>query len=101
MLKSHLVEEAGRFLGVAVSHETAWRFVAADPAVRDIDGAVFSSPEEAKRVARQVLARESRPSAEMPSRVLEDSPARDDTVEQDHSATRSASVGRIGGGQTS
>jgi hypothetical protein len=57
MLVSRPIEVQGRFLGLAVIHEAAWRFVAVHPAVGDIDGATFPSPGEAKRVAELVLAR--------------------------------------------
>lgn len=57
MLASRPIEAQGRFLGVAVTHETRWRFVAIDPLVEDIDGATFPDPAEAKRVAELVLAR--------------------------------------------
>lgn len=64
---SHPVEAEGRFLGVAVPHETAWRFVAIDPAVEDIDGRIFPSPAEARRVAGLVLTRSGRaPTGEPP-----------------------------------
>jgi hypothetical protein len=57
MLASRPIEVQGRFLGVAVTHETAWRFVATHPSVGDIDGVTFPSPAEARRVAELVLAR--------------------------------------------
>ena len=61
------IEVQGRFLGVAVTHAAAWRFVATDPVVEDIDGATFPSPSEARRVAGLVLARNSgHPAAEVP-----------------------------------
>lgn len=65
MLASRPIEVQGRFLGVAVTHETAWRFVATHPSVEDIDGATFPSPAEAKRAAELVLARDGgvRPTA--------------------------------------
>ena len=56
MLASRPIEVQRRFLGVAVTHEAAWRLVAVHPSVRDIDGAAFPSPAEAKRVAELVLA---------------------------------------------
>lgn len=59
MHTSRPIEVQGRFLGVAVTHATAWRFVATDPVVEDLDGATFASPAEAKRVAGLVLARNS------------------------------------------
>ena len=60
MLASHPIEVQGRFLGVAVTHALAWRFVAVHPSVEDIDGTTFSSPAEARRVAELVLARNHR-----------------------------------------
>lgn len=57
MLASRPIEVQGRFLGVAVTHETAWRFLATHPSVGDIDGVTFPSPAEARRVAELVLAR--------------------------------------------
>lgn len=60
MHTSHPVEAEGRFVGVAVSHDDAWRFVAVHPSVEDIDGAVFPSPAEARRVAGLILARGNR-----------------------------------------
>jgi hypothetical protein len=56
MLASRPIEVQGRFLGVAVTHESAWRFVAVHPSVRDIDGTTFASPAEAGRVAGLVFA---------------------------------------------
>ncbi len=57
MLTSRPHEVDGRFLGVAVSDAAAWRFVATDPVVDDIDGARFPNPAEAARVARLVERR--------------------------------------------
>ena len=72
MHTSRPIEVQGRFLGVAVTQAAAtlaaptlaiqWRFIATDPAVEDLDGATFSSPAEAQRVAGLVLHR-SRQSA--------------------------------------
>ena len=56
MLASRPIEVQGRFLGVAVTHEAAWRVIAVHPSVGDIDGATFPCPAEAKRVAEPVLA---------------------------------------------
>ena len=57
MINSRPIDVAGRFVGVAVSHATGWRFRAVDPVVDDLDGATFPSPAEAARVARLVAAR--------------------------------------------
>ena len=71
MLASHPIEVQGRFLGVAVTHAQAWRFVAVHPSVEDIDGATFPSLAEARRVAELVLHRNHRlPSASASSAPL-------------------------------
>ena len=57
MIASRPIDVAGRFVGVAVSHATGWRFRAVDPVVDDLDGATFPTPAEAARVARLVAAR--------------------------------------------
>ncbi|MBK1656659.1 hypothetical protein [Paracraurococcus ruber] len=62
MHTSRPIDVQGRFLGVAVTHVAdhgglAWRFVATDPLLEDLDGATFPSPAEAQRVAGLVLAR--------------------------------------------
>jgi hypothetical protein len=59
MHTSRPIEVQGRFLGVAVAHAAAWRFIATDPVVEDIDGATFPSPAEAERVAGLVAGRNS------------------------------------------
>lgn len=58
MITSRPVDIGGRFVGVAVSGHDGWHFKAIDPQVDDLDGARFSSPAEAARVARLLLERE-------------------------------------------
>jgi hypothetical protein len=60
MQNSRPIEVDGRFLGVAVTHAAAWRFIATDPVVEDLDGACFPTPAEALRVARLVEQRNRR-----------------------------------------
>jgi hypothetical protein len=57
MQTSRPIQVHGRFLGVAVTLAGAWRFIATDPVVEDIDGNIFATPAEARRVARLVLNR--------------------------------------------
>jgi hypothetical protein len=77
MLASHAIDVQGRFIGVAVTHALAWRFVAVHPSVEDIDGATFPSPAEARRVAEVVFARNHRlPSAPAFSPPARSAPAR-------------------------
>ncbi|MCB4821270.1 hypothetical protein [Roseicella aerolata] len=66
MHTSRPIEVEGRFLGVAVTQATdhldsVWRFIATDPAARDLDGITFPSPAEARRAAGQVVQRDRRP----------------------------------------
>ena len=63
MHTSRPIEVQGRFLGVAVSHVNAWRFIATDPGVEDIDGATCATPDEAQRVAGLVIGRRTQPGA--------------------------------------
>lgn len=60
MHTSRPIQVEGRFLGVAVADAAAWRFIATDPVVEDIDGARFPSPAEAARVAGLVELRNRR-----------------------------------------
>ncbi|WP_240046985.1 hypothetical protein [Paracraurococcus ruber] len=65
---SRPIEVEGRFLGVAVTLASlpagpAWRFIATDPVVEDLDGATFPSPAEAARVAGLVVRRSRRAGA--------------------------------------
>jgi len=68
MQSSRPIEVQGRFLGVAVTHATSWRFIATDPLVEDIDGATFDSPLEAQRVAGLVYGRNTRRPLSQPVR---------------------------------
>ena len=57
MIASRPIDIAGRFVGVAVSHQAGWRFRAVDPVVDNLDGVTFQSLGEATRVAQVVAAR--------------------------------------------
>ena len=43
MYQSHVIEVFGRFAGAAVSHGGAFRFVAVDPQVEELDSSVWPS----------------------------------------------------------
>jgi len=88
MHTSRPIEVQGRFVGVAVAHAAAWRFIATDPAVEDIDGATFQSPAEALRIAGLVLNR-SRGSAGKPPPSLQ--PSRKPRASGDESGRGEAS----------
>jgi hypothetical protein len=57
MHTSRPIEVQGRFLGIAVSHAAAWRFIARHPVVAAIDGATFHDPAAARRATERLLAR--------------------------------------------
>ncbi len=63
MHTSRPVEVEGRFLGVAVTQTPdhrglTWRFIATDPTVAELDGAMLHDPAEARRIAGLLLERE-------------------------------------------
>lgn len=63
MHTSRPIEVDGRFVGVAVARDAGWRFLATDPALEDLQGQPFPSPDAAARMARLLLApKEGRPS---------------------------------------
>jgi hypothetical protein len=57
MIQSRPIDVDGRFVGVAVNASAQWHFVAVDPRVEDLHGALFATPEEVARVARLALLR--------------------------------------------
>ena len=70
MHTSRPIEVEGRFLGVAITHAAAWRFIATDSVVEDLDGATFPSLAEAQRVASLVIRRGRQPSGTVRRPVL-------------------------------
>ncbi len=50
MHQSHIIEVAGQFAGAAVSHQAAFRFIAVDPRVDELDGSVWPSLPDVQRV---------------------------------------------------
>lgn len=66
MIRSRPLEVAGQFVAVAVQSAPDWHVVAIDPRLGDLHGARFASPEEAARVVRITLARETSPPCPRP-----------------------------------
>lgn len=52
MLQSHVIEVDGSFVGAAVRQAGGYRFVAVDVRLEDMDGSVWPTLAEVKRVAR-------------------------------------------------
>jgi hypothetical protein len=52
MLKSHIIEAHGVFVGAAVPQDSGFRFVATHDKTRGLDGSIWPSLEDVRRVAR-------------------------------------------------
>jgi hypothetical protein len=57
MIRSHVVDVDGVFVGAAVCQEDGWRFVAVDDRVEPLDGGVWPTPGHIQRLARAALFR--------------------------------------------
>ncbi len=55
MRQSHVIEVSGQFAGAAVSHEGRFRFVAVDPRVGELDGSLWPSLPDVRRVVGHLL----------------------------------------------
>jgi hypothetical protein len=55
MLNSHVIEVSGQFAGAAVRDMNAFRFVAVDPRVEELDGSVWPSLSDVQRVVGHLL----------------------------------------------
>lgn len=63
MLRSHVIEVDGAFLGAAIQLPPGYRFVAADLRVEELDGSFWPSLDDARRVARQLYRTGNLPQA--------------------------------------
>ncbi len=50
MIQSHIIEISGTFAGAAVSTSGTYRFIAVDPRVEELDGSVWPSLPDVRRV---------------------------------------------------
>lgn len=55
MRQSHVIEVSGQFAGTAVSHSGAFRFVAVNPRVEELDEGIWPSPPDVHRVVGHPL----------------------------------------------
>ena len=67
MLKSYIVEAHGVFVGAAVALERGFRFVATHPRTRTLDGSVWPTLEDLRRVARTLYQTGFLPRTGMPA----------------------------------
>ena len=56
MLQSHIIEVDGAFVGVAVSIDRGYRFVATDFRLEELDTSIWPTLDEVRRLARRSLA---------------------------------------------
>jgi hypothetical protein len=70
MHQSHVIEVSGQFAGAAVSHREAFRFIAVDPRVDELDGSIWPTLPDVQRVVDHLLTTgrlPDRPSSERPA----------------------------------
>ena len=53
MLQSHIIDIDGAFVGAAVRLDTGYRFIATDMKLDDLDGSVWPTLADVKRLARR------------------------------------------------
>jgi hypothetical protein len=53
MLQSHVIDVDGAFVGAAVRLDTGYRFIATDMRLDDLDGSIWPTLSDVKRLARQ------------------------------------------------
>jgi hypothetical protein len=51
MLKSHVIDVDGAFVGAAISLDTGFRFIATDIRLEELDGTTWASLSDVKRLA--------------------------------------------------
>ena len=55
MHQSHIIEVGGQFAGAAVDHGGTFRFIAVDPRVDDLDGSLWPTLPDVRRVVGHLL----------------------------------------------
>ena len=65
MLQSHVIDVDGAFVGAAVRLDTGYRFIATDMKLYDLDGSIWPTLADVRRLARQMY-RDSRLGAAAP-----------------------------------
>jgi hypothetical protein len=55
MLQSHVIDIDGAFVGAAVRSDRGYRFIATDFRVEELDGSIWPTLEDVKRLARRLF----------------------------------------------
>jgi len=63
MIQSHVIEIAGTFAGAAVITSGIYRFIAVDPRVEELDGSIWPSLPDVRRVVGHLLTTGRLPAA--------------------------------------
>ena len=72
MLKSHVIEVGGVFVGAAVQHSDGYRLVAVAPQLAPLNGAVAPTLQDTRRLAIRALAGSATRPGEKPPAVCRD-----------------------------
>jgi hypothetical protein len=54
MLQSHVIDIDGAFVGAAIRLDTGYRFIATDMKLDDLDGSIWPTLADVKRLARRL-----------------------------------------------
>jgi hypothetical protein len=54
MLRSHVIDVDGAFVGAAVRLNNGYRFIATDIKLDDLDGSIWPTLDDVQRLARQI-----------------------------------------------
>ncbi len=63
MHQSYVIEISGAFAGAAVAHSGKYRFIAVDPRVDELDGSLWPTLPDVRRVVGHLLTTGTLPSA--------------------------------------
>ncbi len=67
MLKSHVIDVDGAFVGAAISLDTGYRFIATDIRMEELDGTTWPSLSDVKRLATSLCRTGRFPPAPRPA----------------------------------
>ncbi len=66
MIQSHIIDVGGTFAGAAINTAGTFRFIAVDPRVEELDGSVWPSLPDVRRVVGHLLTTGRLPPARVP-----------------------------------
>ena len=66
MHQSHVIEVSGQFAGTAITHSGAFRFIAVDPRVEELDESIWPSLPDVQRVVGHLMTTGRLPATKAP-----------------------------------